>query len=121
MCEMLMALNIGILLSWWTALEAMQGPVRAPGFSKTARSGPGHGEASWDCQRARVEAVRDRCLVDDFMKGPAESAEAREPDVEADVRHAAVGFAQQEHRALDPPALKISMRSLVKGRAERSN
>jgi hypothetical protein len=53
------------------------------------------------------------------MKGSTEGAEAREPDIEADVGHASIGFAQQEHGALDTPALKVSMRSLVKRRAER--
>jgi hypothetical protein len=57
--------------------------------------------------------------VDDLVESPAERAEAREPDVEADVGHASIRFAQQEHGALDSPALKVSMRSLVKSRAER--
>ena len=52
------------------------------------------------------------------MERSAEGAQAGEPDVEADVGNASIGFAQQEHGALDAPALKVSMWSLVKGRAE---
>jgi hypothetical protein len=34
-------------------------------------------------------------------------AQAREADVEADVGDALVGLAQEEHRALDAPALQV--------------
>src|ERR1700686_1499963 len=96
----------------------MLGAACSPRFSKTARSHPAHREAGWDRQRGRVKAIFNRCFVDDSMEGPAEGAEACKPDVEADVGDASVGFAQQEHRALDATALKVAMRRLAKCGAE---
>ena len=55
------------------------------------------------------------------MERPAESAEAGKPDVQADVGHTSVGFAQQEHRTLDPAALKVAVRRFAEGGAEGSN
>src|SRR6476620_2280938 len=51
-------------------------------------------------------------LADDLPEHPAERPQAGEADVEADVGHAAVGLAEQEHRALDPPPLQIAVRCL---------
>src|SRR5437879_3844858 len=66
-----------------------------------------------------MRAIVGRVHADDVAKGPAEGAETGEPDVEADVGDAAVGLAEQEHRALDPAALKITMRRLAVSRPER--
>jgi len=56
--------------------------------------------------------------VHDVVEGAAERAKAREPDVEADVGDAAVGLAEQEHRALDPPPLQVAVGRLPEGRAK---
>src|SRR3954452_17348814 len=97
--------------------------IHAPpvGFSKTARPRPRHREAVGHGLGVDPRAVRGRRLADDGMEGAAEGPEAREADVKADVGHAAVGLAQQEHRALDPAALEIAVRRLAKGRAERAD
>src|ERR1700716_1850368 len=92
----------------------MLGAVRQPGFSKTARSHPGHREARWDGHRDSARAVRDRSLAHDVVKRAAEGAEAGEADVEADVRHAARSLDQQEHCPLDTAALKVAVRRLTK-------
>ena len=42
----------------------------------------------------------------------------READVEADVGDAAVGLAQEEHRALDAPPLEVAVRRLAEHGAE---
>ena len=52
------------------------------------------------------------------MEGAAERAEAVEADVEADIGDAAIGRSQQEHRALDAPALQVAVRRLAEGVAE---
>src|SRR5262249_37508769 len=51
----------------------------------------------------------------------AERAQAVEADVEADVGDAAIGRPQQEHRALDAPALQVAVRRLAERRAKRSD
>src|SRR5712692_6518365 len=88
--------------------------VFRPGFSKTARSCPGHREAVRDGQDRPALAIGRWRLADDVAKAPAEGAEAGEADVEADVRHTPVGRPQQEHGAFDPPALQVPMRRLAK-------
>src|SRR5438445_9330676 len=95
--------------------------VSRPVFSKTARSCPGHGEARRDGLDRSALAVDGWRFADDLLKAAAEGAQAVEADVEADVRHAAVGRAQQEHRPLDPAALKVAVRSLAEGRAKGSD
>src|SRR5260370_28897159 len=93
----------------------MLGSVRGPGFSKTARSHVGHREAArhrFDLGALAIFAGRD---PDDVTKCAAEGAEAVEADIEADVSDAALGFAQLEHRAFDPPALEVAMRRLAEG------
>src|SRR5712692_3374638 len=91
------------------------------GFSKTARSCPGHREASRNGHDRSALAVGGWRLADDVAEAPAEGAETDEADVEADVRHATVGRAQQEHGALDSAALKVPVRRLAKGRAKGSD
>lgn len=61
----------------------------------------------WGDDRAVPHAIPGRCLADDVAEGPTERPEAGEPDVEADVRDATLGLAQQEHRTLDPASLQI--------------
>src|ERR671937_2081881 len=88
-------------------------------FSETARSRPGLGEARRD--RAQIRSpppVDRRRLSDDLREGPAERPQAGEADVEADLAHAAVGLAQEEHRPLHAPALQVAMRGLAEGRPE---
>src|SRR5713101_6194479 len=96
----------------------MLGSVRALGFSKTARSGPGHDKARGGLNSILTSSVFGGRHADDIVKGPAESAEAREAGVEANVGHASVGLAQHEHGALDAPALEVAMRRLAEGRLE---
>src|SRR3954464_7530311 len=88
-------------------------------FSKTARSHPAHREARRGVGRLRAAAVLRGRLADDAAERAAERAEAREADVEADLGDAAVGLAQQEHRALDAAALQVAVWRLAEGRAER--
>src|SRR5438132_12448043 len=83
------------------------------GFSKTARSGPGHREAGRDGDDRPALTVPGWWLADDVAKDPAEGAQAREPHIQADVRHAPVGRAQQAHGSFDPPALQVAVRRLA--------
>src|SRR6476620_2565101 len=91
------------------------------GYSKTARSRPGHRAAGRDAvgaRRAAARPVRRRRLADDLAERPAEGPEAPEADVEADLGHAAAGLAQQEHRPLDAPSLQVAVRRLAERRLE---
>src|SRR5512133_3601580 len=88
------------------------------GFSKTARSRPGHREAVRDVVGDRALAIGRGRLADDRAEGPAERPEAREADVEADVGDAAIGLHEQEHRALDPPTLQVAVRRLAESGPE---
>jgi len=74
--------------------------------------------------RRRLDAVRrdDRpmpravpgwCLSHDRVEGAAECSQTGEADTEADVGHAPIGLAEQEHRALDPPPLEVPVRPLA--------
>src|SRR2546428_11198934 len=99
-------------------MRPMLGAVLLPGFSETARSGPGHGEAVRHCKNEAPGPIVGRRLAHDVTKRAAESSKAPEPDVQADVGHGAVGLPQQEHGALDPPALQVAVRRLTKGRPE---
>ena len=58
-------------------------------------------------------AVARGRFTDDPSKGVAERAEAAETDIEANLRHRTIGFAQQLHRPLHPSALKVPMRGLA--------
>src|SRR5215207_2374133 len=104
-----------VMLSMWaTLIDA----ARAR-FSETARSRPGPREAVGDRGDVGAPAIRRRRLAHDRAERPAEGPEAGEADVEADLRHAAVGLAQQEHRALDAAALQVTVRGLAERRPER--
>src|SRR2546430_10266622 len=87
-------------------------------FSETARSRPRHREAARDGLRVRPLAVLARRLPDDRPERAAERAEAREANVEADLGHAPMGLAQQEHRPPDTATLQVAIRYLAEGRAE---
>src|SRR6266480_2468073 len=89
--------------------------VLRQGFSKTARSRPGHREAVGDGLDGPTLAIGARRLADDISKDPAERTQAAEADVEADVGHTSIGCPQQVHGALDPATLEIAVRGLVKG------
>src|SRR5699024_5791322 len=52
-------------------------------------------------------------FADDVVEGTAERAQTGEPDIQADVGHAALRRAEQEHRPLDPTALEIAVRCLA--------
>src|SRR5829696_4460268 len=108
MPEWLIALNMALTLRAGRALR----------FSETARSHPAHHEAGGHRQRPRSVPVDRRRLTHDAGERAAERAEAREADVEADLGHAEVGLAQQRHRALHPPALKVAVGSLAEGGVE---
>jgi hypothetical protein len=54
------------------------------------------------------------------VERPAERAQAGEADFEADVGHAVVGCAQEEHRPFDAAALQVAMRRFAERRAERA-
>src|SRR3989442_16038647 len=101
---MLIVLSIGCLLSF--VLRSMLLAVLVGRFSKTAGSGVGHGEACRGDHDLGPLPVVGRGQADDVAESAAERAEAGEPDVEADVRDLAVGFAQEEHSPLDPSALQ---------------
>src|SRR5437899_5928965 len=99
-------------------MDPMLGAVRGPGFSKTARSHVGHREACRHRLHLRALPILARRHADDLSKSAAEGAQAREADVEADVSDGALGLGQLEHRPLDPPALKVSVRGLAERPAE---
>src|SRR6202011_706182 len=88
------------------------------GFSKTARSCPCHREAGGHGDDRSALAVRRRCIAEDVAAATDEGAETGEAHVQADVGHATVGPAQQEHGALDSTALKVPVRRLAKGRSK---
>src|SRR2546423_238896 len=83
---------------------------------------PGHRPAGWNAQGAAVRgeagAVARRRLPHDRAERAAECAEADEADVEADVGHRSVRFAQQLHRPLDPAPLEVAVRRLAERGAE---
>src|ERR1700674_2934145 len=95
--------------------------VFRPGFSKTARSCPGHREAVRDRHDWSALAIGGRRLADDCLKTTAEGAQAVEAYVEADVGDAAIGRPQQEHRPLNATALEIAVRCLTARRAKRTD
>src|SRR5881409_2241522 len=101
----------------WTTLRL--GSRWRVGFSKTARSHRHprrgdrprgrHPDAVGRHDGSMTEAVVRRRLTDDLPERAAEGPQAGEADVEADVGDAAVGLAQQEHRALHPPPLQVTV------------
>ena len=68
-------------------------------------------------QVRRTLAVCRRRLTDDRAEGPAERPEADEADVEADLAHAAIRLAQEEHRPLHAAPLKVAVWRLAEGGA----
>src|SRR5687768_17577479 len=54
--------------------------------------------------RPMAPAISGRRLAHDRREGPAECPQAREGDVETDVRDTPIALAQQEHGALHPAA-----------------
>src|SRR5437868_2920648 len=86
------------------------------GFSKTARSGPRHGEARRHRSGLGSIAILARRSADDLAKCSAEGAKTAETNVQTDIGHAAVCFAQEKHRAFDSSPLQIAMRRFAKGR-----
>src|ERR1700720_2240588 len=91
------------------------------GFSKTARSCPGHREAVRDRHDWSALPIGGRRLADDCLKTTAEGAQAVEAHVEADVGDAAIGRPQQEHRPLNATALEIAVWCLTERRAKRTD
>src|SRR3954447_2508036 len=90
-------------------------------FSETARSRVGHGEAVRHREPHGPRPVLLGRLADDRAERAAERPEAHEADVEADLGHAAVRLAQQEHRPLDAPALQVAVQRLAERRPERGD
>jgi hypothetical protein len=68
--------------------------------------------------RAVAQPVPGWGLADDPPEGATERPEAGESDVEADLGHAPIGLAKQEHRAFDPPSLQVPVRRLAEDVAE---
>src|SRR3984893_18488684 len=91
------------------------------GFSKTARSCPGHREAVRHGHDRSALPIRRWRLADDRLKTTAESAQAVEAYVEADVGDTAIGRPQQEHRPLNATALEIAVWCLTERRAKRTD
>src|SRR6267143_3604540 len=118
---MLMESSIGIGPPVWLVLKSMLFVVARGRFSKTARSHPGYREARWDARYLSPGAVFGGVDAQDVAKRSAESAEAREPDVQADIGDGALGFSKQEHGPLDAPALQVAVWCLAKRRPERAN
>src|SRR5438105_11233960 len=111
---MLIVLSIGYLLSLAVRLRSMLLAVPSGCFSKTARSHIGHGEAGRGDHDLGPLAVVGRVQADDVAEGPAESAQAGEPNVQADVGDLAVGLAEHEHRPLDSSPLQVAVRGFPK-------
>src|SRR5262245_32838770 len=93
--------------------------ARPARFSKIAAwSRPRHREARRHGDGLAARAELARRLAHDLAERTAERPEAEEADVEADLGHAALGLAQEEHRALDAAALEVAVRRLPEGRFE---
>src|SRR5215218_2259976 len=93
---------------------------------RAARPRPRHHHARRDVAgRARAGpprlAVGRRRHPDHAREGAAERPEAREPDVQADLRHGALRLAQQRHRPLQPAPLQVPVRRLPKRPLERAD
>src|SRR6202011_80719 len=104
----------------WMALS-MGAPVACLGracFTKTARSRPRHHEARRDGRHTPALAKGRWRFAHDGVERPAERAQTGEADIEAKVRHAAIGRAQKEHRPLDAAPLQVTVRRFAECRAE---
>src|SRR5215210_2331481 len=118
---------------WVSALNMATtlGLARLPRFSETAvlvamarRPRPRHDDAGRDVSRgagagAPGVAVGRGRHPEHAAERAAEGAEAREPHLEADLRHGPLGLAQQRHRALEPAALQVTVRRLAERPLER--
>src|SRR5262245_36720492 len=102
-------------------MESLYRHCARPRFSKTARASPRHHEAGRHRRHLSLLPEAGRRLADDLVERAAECAQAAEADVEADIGDAAIGRSQQEHRALDAPALQVAVRCLTEGVAEGAN
>src|SRR6185369_6052369 len=112
----------------WLRTSLTLGRDRRRRFSKTARTRrlPGRLprahrrqlDAMGRDDRPMPRAVARRRLADDLPEHAAESAQAGEAHVEADVGDAAVRLAEEEHRALDAPPLQVAVRRLPEDGAE---
>src|SRR5689334_8661021 len=67
--------------------------------------GPRRDEARRHCDGGVLGPELRGGEPDDVAEGPAEGAQAGEPDVPRHVRDGPVGLAQERHRPLDPAAL----------------
>src|SRR4051812_13438160 len=104
----------------------MLGRGRRGGFSETARLRRDAGRDAWTHRRelnavrrhdrAMSEAVMRGRLADDLAERPAEGPETGEADIEADIGHASIRLAQEEHRALDATPLEVPVRRLPEDR-----
>src|SRR3954453_8042381 len=111
----------------WESAVSMRGTLRsaiAIRFSKTAalrraaRSRPRHDHARGYIAGgagagAPCLAVGGRRHPDHVGEDPAEGAEARETDVQADLGHRPLRLAQQRHRALQSAPLQVAVRRLA--------
>src|SRR5438270_7617525 len=109
-------------------MTLMLGGRRRGGVSKTARL-PCHPRCHHRPRRPHLvavgghhwsipHAIARRSLADDLPERADEGPPAREADVEADVGDTAVGLAPQEHRALHPPPLQVTVRRLPEDGSE---
>src|SRR3954465_8084649 len=103
-------MNVWLMAENMAATLPRLGPLR---FSETARSGPVRDEAVGGAEREGLRPVPRRRHPHDPPERPAERAQAREPDVEADLRDAAIRLAQQEHRPFHPSPLQVAVRRLA--------
>src|SRR3954454_2799840 len=117
----------------WESVVSMGGTLRragAIGFSKTALlrlvAGPGprhhdaRGHVAGGARAAPPSlAVGARRHPDHAGERAAEGAQAREPDVEADLGDGPLGLAQQRHRALQPAPLQVAVGGLAERVLER--
>jgi hypothetical protein len=103
----------------WESIPSSPRP--RPNRSTSGRSSTfqWHGWRQWAARiRAGAGPILRRGLPDHLAEGSAECPQAGEADIEADVRHAAVGPAEQVHGPLDTAPLQITMRGLAEGRPE---
>src|SRR5207237_4478232 len=111
----LSVLRTGYVLSLAVRLRSMLLAVPAGCFYETAGSHIGHGEAGRGDHDLGPLAIVGRVQADDVAEGPAEGAQAGEPNVQADVGDLAVGLAEHEHRPLDSAPLQVAVRGFAKG------
>src|ERR1700674_2890674 len=96
----------------------MLSSVRRLGFSETARSGPGHDKAGGGQNGLLASAILAGRYLHDVAKRAAESTQACEANLHADIGDTSVGLSEHEHGPLDPPALKVAVGRLAEGGLE---